>query len=179
MVFQCTAALITLAAIEHEKLVFFYTQLLGQEPKPYIPNVYAEFQLAGLRLGIFKPKQTNQSEFENTVKSGMSLCLEVNDLSGAINHLNALGYPPPGKILTASHGIERQNLKFEDTSTMSTRMTKQHIKRNLTWEQWELITEMFPAAKPGGRPRTIALYAVVNAIVYVLCQGCTWRALRA
>ncbi len=97
MVFQCTAALITLAAIEPEKLVFFYTQLLGQEPKPYIPNVYAEFQLAGLRLGIFKPKQTNQSEFENTVKSGMSLCLEVNDLSGAINHLNALGYPPPGK----------------------------------------------------------------------------------
>ena len=75
--------------------------------------------------------------------------------------------------------LTRQNLKFEDTSTMSTRMTKQHIKRNLTWEQWELITEMFPAAKPGGRPRTIALYAVVNAIVYVLCQGCRWRALRA
>ncbi len=106
MVFQCTAALATLAAFDTEKLVLFYTKFLGQEPKPYIPNVYAEFQLPTLRLGIFKPKQTNQSEFENSVKSGMSLCLEVSDLEGAIAHLTALGYPPPGEILTASHGRE-------------------------------------------------------------------------
>jgi hypothetical protein len=106
MIWQCNAALVTLAAIELENSVFFYSQLLGQEPKPYIPNVYAEFQLPGLRLGIFKPKQTNQSEFENPSKSGMSLCLEVNDLEGAIAHLNALGYPPLGEILTASHGRE-------------------------------------------------------------------------
>jgi len=43
MVLQCTEALVTLAAIEPEKLVFFYSQLLGQEPKPYILNVYASF----------------------------------------------------------------------------------------------------------------------------------------
>jgi len=48
---------------------------------------------------------------------------------------------------------------------------------NLTWEQWQLIEDLFPEAKPGGRPRTVAIYAVVNAILYVLCQGCTWRAL--
>ena len=48
----------------------------------------------------------------------------------------------------------------------------------LTWEQWELIAEMFPEAKPGGGPRTTTcMYAVVNAILYLLCQGCTWRAL--
>jgi hypothetical protein len=34
-----------------------------------------EFQLPGLKLAIFKPKDKNQSEFENTFKSGMSLCL--------------------------------------------------------------------------------------------------------
>jgi hypothetical protein len=106
MVLQCTEALVTLAAIEPEKLVFFYSQLLGQEPKPYILNVYAEFQLPGLRLGIFKPKHTNQSEFENLVKNGMSLCLEVRDLEVVIAHLTSLGYPPPGEILTASHGRE-------------------------------------------------------------------------
>ena len=105
MIFQCTAALVTLAAVEIDKLVLFYTQLLLQEPNPYIPRVYAEFNLTGLRLGIFRPQQKNRSEFE-TAKSGMSLCLEVNDLKGAIAHLNALGYPPPGEILTASHGIE-------------------------------------------------------------------------
>lgn len=48
---------------------------------------------------------------------------------------------------------------------------------NLTWSQWELIADLFRSAKPGGRPRTIAMYTVVNAILYVLCQGCTWRAL--
>ncbi len=30
---------------------------------------------------------------------------------------------------------------------------------------------------PGGRPRQLALFMVVNAILYVLCSGCTWRAL--
>lgn len=45
----------------------------------------------------------------------------------------------------------------------------------MTWEQWELIADLFPKEKPGGRPRKLALFAVVNAILYVLCQGCTWR----
>lgn len=48
---------------------------------------------------------------------------------------------------------------------------------NLTWEQWELIANLFPNAKSGGRPRSVCLYSVMNAILYVLCQGCTWRAL--
>jgi hypothetical protein len=106
MVFQCTTAFVTLASVNVAKLVLFYSQLFVQEPKRYIPNVYAEFQLPGLRLAIFKPKETNQSEFKNGVKSGMSLCLEVSDLAEAIAHLNAIGYPPPGNILTASHGRE-------------------------------------------------------------------------
>ena len=106
MVFQCTTASVTLASVNVSKLVCFYTHLFIQEPKHYMPNVYAEFQLPSLRLAIFKPKETNQSEFENTIKSGMSLCLEVSDLAEAIAHLNAIGYPPPGNILTASHGRE-------------------------------------------------------------------------
>ncbi|CDN10957.1 Mobile element protein [Richelia intracellularis] len=38
-------------------------------------------------------------------------------------------------------------------------MTKNYPS-NLTWEQWEqweLIPEMFPEAKPGGRPRTTCI----------------------
>lgn len=56
------------------------------------------------------------------------------------------------------------------------RMTKAYPS-NLTWEQWELVADLFPSAKPGGRPRTVAMYAVINAILYVLCKGCKWRAL--
>lgn len=55
-------------------------------------------------------------------------------------------------------------------------MTKAYPS-NLTCVQWELIAQEFPQAKPGGRKRTVALFSVVNAILYVLCQGCTWRAL--
>jgi putative transposase len=55
-------------------------------------------------------------------------------------------------------------------------MTKTY-PNNLTWEQWELIADLFPEAKPGGRPRKVSIYAVVNAVFYVLCQGCTWRGL--
>ncbi|CDN17039.1 Mobile element protein [Richelia intracellularis] len=56
-------------------------------------------------------------------------------------------------------------------------MTK-NSPSNLTWELWELIPELFPEAKRGGRPRrTTCMYPVVNAILYLLCQGCTWRAL--
>jgi predicted enzyme related to lactoylglutathione lyase len=106
MAFHYTTAFVTLAATDAETLVQFYAQLLEQEPKPYIPNVYAEFQLSGLRLGIFKPKQSHRVEFENSAQSGMSLCLEVDDLEEAIAHLTTLGYPPPGEITTASHGRE-------------------------------------------------------------------------
>ena len=55
-------------------------------------------------------------------------------------------------------------------------MTKNYPS-NLTWEQWELIAEMFPEAKAGGSRHTTSMYPVVNAILYLLCQRCTWRAL--
>lgn len=106
MVFLCTDALATLAAVDIETLVSFYTDFLEQAPAVHIPHVYTEFQLPGLRLGIFRPKETNRQEFANSAESGMSLCLEVKDLAGAIAHLTALEYPPPGEILTASHGKE-------------------------------------------------------------------------
>lgn len=106
MTFLYTDAFVTLAATDIDPIVQFYSQLLAKEPKLYIPNVYAEFQLSGLRLGIFKPKQNHRAEFENSAQSGMSLCLEVDDLEEAIAHLISLGYPPPGEITLASHGRE-------------------------------------------------------------------------
>ena len=50
-------------------------------------------------------------------------------------------------------------------------------RSNLTWSQWELISDLFPEEKPGGRPRKLGLFTVVNAILYVLSQGCTWPGL--
>ena len=48
---------------------------------------------------------------------------------------------------------------------------------NLTTAQWALISPYIPDAKPGGRPRSTDIFLVVQAIVYVLCSGCSWRML--
>jgi len=101
-----TAAFVTLATNNLNKLVLFYTKLWQQKPQIYRENVYAEFQISGLRLGIFQPQQSNESKFANSRNSRMSLCLEVKDLESAIAHLTNIGYPPPGEIVTASHGKE-------------------------------------------------------------------------
>lgn len=106
MVFQYTDAFVTIATIELECLVCFYTNFFEKKPTNIIPNVYAEFQLIGLKLAIFQPKNTNESEFVNSLKTKISLCLEVSNLEDAIAHLTALGYPPPGEITIASHGRE-------------------------------------------------------------------------
>ncbi|WP_413171697.1 VOC family protein [Anabaena azotica] len=97
---------VTIATINFDNLVNFYMQLLEQEPNNLIPNVYAEFQISSLSLGIFRPKQNHESEFAVNTKSPLSLCLEVSNLENAIAHLQSLGYPPPGDISTASHGRE-------------------------------------------------------------------------
>ena len=46
---------------------------------------------------------------------------------------------------------------------------------DLTREQFELIEPLIPPAKPGGRPRSADMWAVINAIFYVVVQGCKWR----
>ena len=98
-------AMVAIGAIAFDEVVNFYHQLLEQEPDPYRPEVYAEFNLKGVRLGIFKPKASQEVEFEGAA-SGLSLCLEIDDLDAAIAHLVAMGYPPTGEILRSSHGRE-------------------------------------------------------------------------
>ena len=99
-------AFLTIATADSEHLVAFYSQLLGQQPSSYIPQVYAEFKLAELRLAIFQPQPDCFSEFANSNNSGMSICLEVENLEKAIAYLTQMGYPPPGQIKYASHGQE-------------------------------------------------------------------------
>lgn len=102
----CTSAFVALASAKFEPVVSFYSALLGQVAQPYQRDRYAEFQLPGLRLAIFKPRLDQSDPFEAPTSGPMSLCLEVVDLDCAIAHLTHQGYPPPGDILTASHGRE-------------------------------------------------------------------------
>ena len=48
---------------------------------------------------------------------------------------------------------------------------------NLTPNQFELLNDLIPPAKPGGRPREVEMWGVLNAIFYVLVEGIRWRAM--
>ena len=48
---------------------------------------------------------------------------------------------------------------------------------DVTDREWALIAPLFPAARPGGRPRTTCLRRVVDAVFYLLQTGCQWRML--
>ena len=50
----------------------------------------------------------------------------------------------------------------------------QSYRTDLTDEQWKLLQKLIPPAKTGGRPRTVNMRAVINAIFYVLIAGCAW-----
>ena len=56
-------------------------------------------------------------------------------------------------------------------------MPTQTYPTDLTDSQWEHIRELLPPAKPGGRPRSLDMRAVVNAILYLTVGGLQWRLL--
>jgi hypothetical protein len=106
MSLRCRAVFVAIADRAEGTLNAFYRALFEQDPSIEIPLVYAEFQLPGVRLGLFNPKAANRLEFDALSSGGMSLCLEVEDLEAAIAHITHLGYPPSGHIQQASHGRE-------------------------------------------------------------------------
>jgi len=56
-------------------------------------------------------------------------------------------------------------------------MSRQPYPTDLTDQQWQLIASLIPAAKVGGRPRTVDVREILNAIFYILVSGCAWRLL--
>jgi putative transposase len=46
---------------------------------------------------------------------------------------------------------------------------------DLTRTQWRRLKRLLPAAKPGGRPRSVDLREVLNGIFSILRGGCAWR----
>jgi putative transposase len=46
---------------------------------------------------------------------------------------------------------------------------------DLSDQEWEILELLLPLPKPGGRPRSVNLREVMNAIFYVLRGGIPWR----
>ena len=56
-------------------------------------------------------------------------------------------------------------------------MPRQPYPSDMTDGQWRRLQPWLPAPGTQGRPRTVCLREVVNAIRYVLRAGCSWRSL--
>ncbi len=56
-------------------------------------------------------------------------------------------------------------------------MDRKRYPSDLTDEQWTLLEPLIPPAKPGGRPRSVDLREIANAMLYLLRTGCPWRSL--
>jgi len=56
-------------------------------------------------------------------------------------------------------------------------MKTQTYPTDLTDRQWDCIKDLIPAAKSGGRPRSLDMRQVINAILYIVVTGCQWRML--
>lgn len=56
-------------------------------------------------------------------------------------------------------------------------MIRQSYDTDLTDEQWELLKPAIPEARPGGRPRSLNMREVMNAIFYLLSNGIKWRSM--
>jgi putative transposase len=48
---------------------------------------------------------------------------------------------------------------------------------DMTDAEWRVLAALLPARRRLGRPRTVDLRAVVNAMLYILATGCQWRLL--
>ena len=55
--------------------------------------------------------------------------------------------------------------------------TRRAYPTDLSDDQWALIEPLIPQAEPGGRPRKAPTRDLVNAILYFLRAGGSWRLL--
>jgi transposase len=56
-------------------------------------------------------------------------------------------------------------------------MNRKPYPSDLTDDQWNELAPLLPPAKPGGRSRSVDLREVINGMLYVLRNGCVWRAM--
>jgi transposase len=56
-------------------------------------------------------------------------------------------------------------------------MERNPYPSDLTDPQWAIIEALIPPAQPGGRAREVNMREVINGILYLNRNGCSWRAL--
>lgn len=103
-VLKYSAGLITIATVNFDRLVEFYSNFLSQSPNPYRSSIYAGFRLPGLEIGIFRPTAERAADFAPPSRS-LSICLEVQNLDEIFAAMSKSEYAT-SELISASHGQE-------------------------------------------------------------------------
>ncbi len=103
-VLKYSAGLVTIATVNFDQLVEFYSNILSQSPNPYRFGIYAGFRLPGLELGIFRPTEEREADFATPSRS-LGICLEVQNLDEIFAAMSGPEYET-SELISASHGRE-------------------------------------------------------------------------
>jgi transposase len=83
---------------------------------------------------------------------------------------------PAGK-LARGNTVPARERREQSPPKANHEQSLQRYPSDLTEEEWAILEPLIPPAKPGGRPRSTDMRAVVNAILYLDRTGGQWRAL--
>ena len=64
-----------------------------------------------------------------------------------------------------------------ETAKLAIGVMRSPYPSDLTEAQWRIVEPLVPPAKAGGRPRTVDLREVINAVFHLNRSGCSWRML--
>src|SRR3954466_1822931 len=68
-------------------------------------------------------------------------------------------------------------MAWDDIARQDHRRVCARYPSDMTDREWAIIAPLLPPARAGGRPRTVDLRAVVDAILFIASSGCQWRML--
>ena len=84
--------------------------------------------------------------------------------------------PPKGK-LAQGETVSTPEQRKSSPPKVNRQLSAQGYPSDLTEQEWAILEPLIPPARPGGRPRSTDMRAVVNAILYLDRTGGQWRAL--
>jgi transposase len=77
------------------------------------------------------------------------------------------------KVKQAKKKLKKLNRKNASSAVR----TRKPYSSDMSKAAWERLKPHIPTTKIGGRPRSVCIKEVINAMLYVLHTGCPWRSL--
>jgi AcrR family transcriptional regulator len=154
---------------------------------PFLLEVFYDFWGQGIINPEIRPKvQWMYEEWREDMMSAIQEGIETGDFDPSQAHL------APSILTSLLEGaalqylIDRDVLELEPyfnaantaiLSMLGFQYARDPYPSDLSIEQWERVAPLLPSAKPGGRPLSVNLREVLNAIAYVAHCRCPWRML--